>query len=54
MRITFEEWAELTETLIMNSGYTGPIDRGSLFDDYDIHGMSPEESAKAFIKEMND
>lgn len=49
----FDSWFDVFTDKCKSLGYTGPIDRESfMLGDYD-NDVPPEESAKAFVEEMN-
>lgn len=53
METTFEEWFDIFIDKCSSLGYDGAIDKGTFEFEHE-NGMSPEESAISFVKEMTE
>lgn len=49
---TYDEWFDIFLGVTKKLNYHGPVDKDTFREDYD-DGKTPEESAEAFVKEMN-
>jgi hypothetical protein len=52
-QLTFDNWFDIFTDEVTKLGYLGPIDKDTFESNYE-NDKSPEDSAKEFVKEMND